>query len=296
MSIPKNHHYIPRWYLKRFTDNENFLSVFNRSRNEIKNKKKPAQIMYSEFYYRQPWTPDGIDQNILETRLGELESKAKNAIDRLIENLALNDDDSAILLAYLASQRIRVPRQAETAKKLMRETISRLVPDLIEKAMREGMQLTIKDSARFDYIRLSMDAFHPWFSRMEWEVIKAEDGAAFVTTDNPVSFYNPKILPPAEAGVGLAGTIVLFPLSSRYLLIMQHPEWQSEHALKVIDTPILADGSISIKHGRVWNHETVTSINRTLLQLSHYVVVAESEKVLRQCGCQPISPVGRRAY
>jgi len=50
---------------------------------------------------------------------------------------------------------------------------------------------------------------------MEWEIVESEVGSSFITADSPVSFYNPACLPPAEAGIGLAGTIVFFPLSSR---------------------------------------------------------------------------------
>lgn len=49
---------------------------------------------------------------------------------------------------------------------------------------------------------------------MEWEIAKAEVGPSFITTDSHVSFYNPACPPPTEAGIGLAGTIVFFPLSA----------------------------------------------------------------------------------
>ena len=68
--------------------------------------------------------------------------------------------------------------------------------------MSSAVQLTIKDSARFDYMRMMVGQLSPWLSRMEWEVFAAEDGASFITTDSPVSFYNPFFPPPAEAGTG----------------------------------------------------------------------------------------------
>ena len=88
--------------------------------------------MKIRYYNRQPWAPQGVDPNILETGLGnDLERKAKYAIDRLIDDPAsLDEDDIVTLLTYLEFQRIRVPRQAETAKGLMRETILRLVQPL----------------------------------------------------------------------------------------------------------------------------------------------------------------------
>ena len=77
---------------------------------------------------------------------------------------------------------------------------------------------------------------------MEWEIYEAEPGAAFVTTDSPVSLYNPSILPPSEAGLALAGTIVFFPLSSQRALLMRHstpPHRTVLSALAVLDEPSL---------------------------------------------------------
>lgn len=177
------------------------------------------------------------------------------------------------------------------AKLLMRETILRLAPTSISKSIQDGeMLLTMKESARFDYMRWMNGNLHPWFARMEWEVIEAEEGAAFITTDSPVSFYNPKCPPPAEAGVALAGTKILFPLSSRALLLMRHPECRSEHPLKVLADSMLGDGAISITHGAVWNKKIVASTNWKLLQLAHHFVVAENKEVLKQCRATLLAP------
>jgi len=167
-------------------------------------------------YYRQEWAPSGVDPDLLERRLGEwLEMKAKVAIDALIyQPHELTDQQLADFLVYLELQRVRVPRQAESAKELMRQTILRMVPEAAAAVASGQVQLSMKESARFDYMRWSIGTFSPWFEHMEWEIVDAEKGSAFITTDSPVSFYNPAVLPPAETGIALCGTFVFFPLSS----------------------------------------------------------------------------------
>src|SRR5437879_5090897 len=104
-------------------------------------------------------------------------------------------------------QRIRVPRQAAWATNLMRQHLLTLLgPEMREQLRANKLHLTMKDSARFDFMRSALGTLHPWFSRMEWEVVEAEAGSAFITTDSPVSFVNASFVPPAEAGIGLAGT------------------------------------------------------------------------------------------
>jgi hypothetical protein len=285
---PKGHHVVPESYLKRFTDSSGFLHVYDRTSDQWR-RQRPKEVMHVRYYYRQEWAPAGVDQNVLEERLGEwLERTAKNAIDRLILTPSeLPEQDIATFLVYLEFQRVRVPRQAERAKALMRDTILRLAPpDIIADIQAGKFQLTMKKSARFDYMRMMVGQLHPWFARMEWEVIEAEKGSTFVTTDSPLSLYNAACPPPAEAGIALAGTIVLFPLDSRHLLIMRHPEYRktpSISRLKILPDPIRGDGLLPVTRGAVWSRNMVPSHNWKMVQLSDRLVVGESKEVLEQC-------------
>ncbi|MDO8786701.1 MAG: DUF4238 domain-containing protein [Sulfuritalea sp.] len=284
----KMHHFVPRSYLARFADDQGFVHVYDRNTRSLR-RQRPKNVMKINSYYRQEWAPEGVDPNIMEMMLGEwLEAEAKGAIDRLIEAPAqLTDDDTANLMAYIELQRTRVPRQAATAKALMRATILRIAPPAAVKAITSGeVQLKIKDSARFDYMRMMVGMLSPWFGRMEWEVFEADGGASFIATDSPVSFYNSSILPPAEAGIGLAGTMVFFPLSSRHTLVMRHPEYSQIGAaspLDVLPTPKHEDGQIPIIHGAIWSREVVDNFNWKLVQLSSRLIVAESSEVLSRC-------------
>lgn len=241
--------------------------------------------MKIDAYYRQAWAPSGIDPNILEDGLASgIENQIKPVIDCLIESPEnLTDDYATTLLVYMELQRIRVPRQAAWAKDLMRETILRLAPADITAQINSGaFQLTMKDSARFDYMRMAIGSIHPWLARMEWEIFEAEEGSSFITTDSPVSFYNVACPPPAEPGVGLAGTIVFFPLSSRKLLLMRHPECRSATPLTVLEEPTAQSNTVVLSHGGVWNATIVRNTNWKLARLAHELFVADSEATLRQ--------------
>jgi len=277
------HHYVPRSYLARFADADGFLHVYDKSTNSFR-RQRPEQVMKINAYYRQEWAPPGVDPDILERSLGEwLEAEAKAAIDTLSQTPhELTDQQLADFLVYLELQRVRVPRQAEVGKELMRQTILRLVPEAAAAVASGQVRLSMKDSARFDYVRLSLGAFSPWFEAMKWEIVDAEPGSAFITTDSPVSFFNPAVLPPAEAGIGLAGTIAFFPLSSRKLLLMRHAQRQDEPSLPltVLETPEHEDGFVAIDIGAVWPKDVVQRLNWKLSLLSANLIVAESREVI----------------
>lgn len=245
--------------------------------------------MHIRNYYRQEWAPSAIDQNIFEKSLGEwLENTAKNAIDCLIlAQSNLTEQDFALFLLYLELQRLRVPRQGKMAMALMRDTILRLAPpDIIADIHAGKFQLTMNKSARFEYMRNMIGQLLPWFSRMKWEVIEAEKGSAFITTDSPLSLYNVACPPPAEAGMALAGTMVLFPLDSRHLLVMRHPEYRKNSdcsPLKILPDPTHGDALVSVTRGKVWSQKLVANHNRVMALLSDQLIVGESKDVLEQC-------------
>lgn len=286
-SRAKNHHYVPRSYLARFVNDQGFLHVYDRAAKKLRTQR-PKEVMKINSYYRQEWVPEGVDPNVLEIGLGEwLEAEAKHAIDKLHSKPEdLDDQDIANLLAYFEIQRIRVPRQAEKGKALMRSLILRLAPPDVVEAISSGQfKLEMKDAARFDYMRHSIGTLSPWFETMEWEVVMAADGAAFVTTDSPLSLYNPAASPPAEAGIGLAGTMVFFPLSSSKALLMRHPEYVSEgkYPTQVLPMPEHQDGHIAITSGAIWPAEVVNRFNWKLVQLCSNLVVANSPVVIERC-------------
>ncbi len=147
----------------------------------------------------------------------------------------------------------------------MREAILLSAPPDIAAEIAIGQfHLTMNDSARFRYMALR--SIYPWLERREWEIFEAETDSCSITTDSPVSFFNPRILPPAEAGVGLAGTKVLFPLSSCKLLLMRHPECRSEPPLTPLPPTKLVDRLISVSQGVIWDRDLVKLTN---LRMAH---------------------------
>ena len=79
------------------------------------------------------------------------------------------------------------------------------------------------------------------------------------------------------------GTIVLFPLSKRFLLVMRHPEYEAgeKKASEALPRDIdIEDGVIEIRKDIVWGKKEVRTQNRLMLQLSQDMIVGESKEVL----------------
>jgi hypothetical protein len=222
-------------------------------------RQKPKTVMVRNKYYHQDWAPDGVDKNILEKTIGAgLEPEGITALNKLIEAPnEMSDEDISKVIAYVQFQRFCVPRQADMAKLLADTALKHEMSKFeVGRYALKHLKVSIKDSFRFNFLEAVHSSLSPYFSRMIWELIKADDETSFITSDSPVSFYNKDFIPPMEPGPGLYGTTVLFPINENFLLSMHHAEYEtgekkSSDALPK-DTEV-EDGVLEIRSGVLWS-------------------------------------------
>jgi hypothetical protein len=296
MPRPKRHHFVPKWYLEEFTDPKSgILHAYDKT-TEIYWTPKPKNVMVIKDYYQQKHASESIDPDILETMLGSsIEPRAKDAFKKLLNHPRdLTPDDSGWMLPYLEVQRIRVPRQAEAARLILTTQLRPLAleapPEILTSEvkaaiLRGEITFPIHDSFRFEFMKMVTGLFTPYFARMVWEIVKAEGGCSFVTSDSPVSFANEAVALPAEAGIAHVGTRVFFPLDSQHLLILSHPEYLDNPTiapLEIVPDPVLGDGTIPLIYERTWNNAQVNRHNWCMLYLSDKLIVGRSKDTLEK--------------
>lgn len=235
-------------------------------------------------YYKQDWVPEGIDPNILEQRFGQtLEPGAKVAFEKLLaweEDLSLQE--WALIMIYIEVQRLRVPRQANAAKELLRSFILlHGSPSATEAVLKAKLTLRIADSFRFDFLKMMTGSLVRYFMRMQWEIVRSDD-AAFITTDNPVSLFNIAVKPPDEPGIGLAGTILLFPLNPHRLLMLRHPELLDESLAPddPVPEPTAPQEGIAVNERITWPAEQARRHNSLMIEGADRLIVAGSKEAL----------------
>ena len=291
MSRPKRHHFVPASYLARFTKSDSgVLYVLDMEKNEIR-KQKPKNVLFIKDYYRQEHAPEGVDENIFEKTLGILlEAKAKPAIDKLINDVrTLNEVDCAVLLSYLHFQRIRVPRQIEKYREFLKTFVESLAysdPEIAKDLAEGRYEIEIKEEAKFKFMKDTGDLYTKAFARMIWKMSEAPKSTRLVTTDSPVSFVHPKFHLPLEADIDLIGTMVLYPLSSTHLLVLNHPELDSNPESNCMDKVPINDwetgGYLKVRSGRLLTDDQVEATNDVLAKLADRYVIADYESILKR--------------
>lgn len=287
MNSPKRHHYVPDSYLAGFTEpGSAYAHIFSKQTSSFR-RQRTNQVAVVGQYYRQDHAPDGVDKNVLEKHFGqEVEPKGMEALRQLsIAPGSLGEEGMADFLQYLELQRIRVPRQLDQVRlSLEADLIARILSTPEISNTLNNRQLTIKESIRFEVLRNSVGLLIPYFSKMRWEIIEAAPGSSFITSDSPVSFQNPEILPPMEPGIAMYGTRVLFPLTKQRLLLLQYPQYLSKEKAAtelLAEGQMVEDGSIEIVTGQVWSARKVEIHNRVMFFLAQDIIVGENEDVVR---------------
>jgi hypothetical protein len=245
-AAPRKHHYVPQFYLRGFVGEKDQLFVIDRP-SERTFRTPPKNVAAERDFNRVEI--EGMDPDAVEKALAEFEGKVAPALERIKEAKSLaNKDDRDALMNLISALTIRNPR--------IRSTINDFIGELAQKAMESGLateerwnsqvaQMKKAEGANVSYADMKKmveerrhkievakefnvaveldqhDGLVQHLGNRKWQLIVANEGSGgFVTTDVPVciqwadgkdhGIYSP--------GFGVAGTEVIFPLSTKLAL------------------------------------------------------------------------------
>ncbi len=194
-------------------------------------EQKPEKVMRRKDYYRQQHVPNEIDEFCFEKKLSEFyEAHIADWIHRLIHDVhSFTQDGMRQFIHHIELQYLRVPAQHQRAIdeiKQVAENIHIDVPGLPKGFVKDNFKVSVKDSHRFAYMHeMLLDGIiQKCLSRMDWNVRKAADGVQFLTSDNPITIFNPGVLDPCDARIEQIGSILIYPLTPSWCLYLSHPE------------------------------------------------------------------------
>lgn len=196
-------------------------------------QQKPNKILKRHDYFRQRHVPEGKDEFVLEKEMGlRIESQLKKTIGKLVQGgHGLTEEELIMFILHMELQWLRVPKQANFAKSIAKafiESFAYSIPNVAKELQTGWYEIKIKDEFRFNFMRNMTGKIFPYIRRMIWDVWKAPEGYSFITSDNPVTIFNTHVNPPEVAGIGLLGSMVLFPLTPNHCLELTHPEMETE--------------------------------------------------------------------
>jgi len=197
----KRHHYVPQAYLRAFCNSQGRIEVYPKDYPTKPYHAAPDKTGVERYYYSQP-TPDGdVDHNRLEDMFSDLESKWQPLVAAMHRREDINDRLEA-LFEFVIAQRVRVPASRDATEARLAAEVHQHLIDMVASGEIARPPEPLAD--RMDEIIVSIDphksihamvediqASHVVFDRIGLVVLHNATGTPFLTSDNPVIWFDP---------------------------------------------------------------------------------------------------------
>jgi hypothetical protein len=217
----KKHHYVPRFYLKRFSNDGKSINIWNLpSKRKILSANLKNQCYRSHFYGKEP---------DVELALGKVEIGAAHIFRVIDQCCALPPHgslDHQFLVLCVLMQHGRTVYTAD----VLNEMNDKLMKHLIEpRAKAKGIDLSrvkigFKEVGRVS-LGLAMQNY-PILFDLDYKLLINKTNVEFVTSDNPVALYNQLFTFRtyiSNTGLATKGLQIFFPINPRYTLLFFDP-------------------------------------------------------------------------
>ena len=232
MSTPRKHHFLPQFYLRGFSvDRGSLFQIVKKS-----GKYYPSQIKDTAAIrdFHELDHEDVRDPNAFEKALAGVEGELAKRLQLLLSDGVGNREALSGSVQLLSQLRMRVPAMKRHIEQSFPSSI-RVIAEALERSGKmptppEGFeeQLRVKNlrieirnwkCLEIMFNMATDDAHLKPLNSMRATLLHAPFGSAYITSDQPVSFFHPTA-PDSLCGVGpvTPGVQITFPLSSRALL------------------------------------------------------------------------------
>lgn len=252
MQQTKRHHFIPKAYLRAFCDQNGKLRIYRKDGPAEPLHQTPDATQFRKYYYSQPLQGGGQDNNALEAFFSDVETHWPKTVVKLHARGAVNDLLENIL-HFIALQRVRVPASRDTAEaflaQMVKDTMKLMLadgslppPPLGLEDLPDRMQVSIDPHKSIHLMVPMLQGMARLFDMVGWLAVHNKTGLSFLTSDNPVLWFDPS-LPFEEQRpytIQPNGPIfVVFPVSPKLALIGSTEYKQSFglHGLQHVDVP-----------------------------------------------------------
>lgn len=199
----KRHHYVPKAYLKWFCDDSGKLLVYRKDDPVKAIPLSPDNTAFHKYYYSQPLPDGGKDHNVLEDLFSKVEEKWPEIVARLHRQEDVNDSLEDIF-QFMGLQRARVPASRDATERIEAERIIALArrmdaagelppkPKGFEDIL-DHVEVPINPHQSIHAMPHVIQGIGRVFSQIGVGVLHNKTAVPFLTSDNPVVWFDPSI-------------------------------------------------------------------------------------------------------
>ena len=191
MSKNKIQHYVPRFYLKRFSYNKQIKNPnilgYDIRKNTYFDKKIEKECQEFYFYSKEK-------KEEIEKVFSSIEYETKKPLDKIEKDTALDAEDLKKLYIFIAFQQSRTKRSKIKYEKIVEYCVDMEKELAINKAKEKGINLKKEDwdyqfYTHLEVITGALERF-PMLSDLKYNFIVNNTSIDLITNDCAVVFYN----------------------------------------------------------------------------------------------------------
>ena len=221
MSSPKRHHYVPQFYLRRFSDDGRSIRLLHKPSDRIIERASiKGQCAIDNFH---GW------HELAESSIATIEGACAATIDRVVRQGIIplrSNTDYGHLLLFVALQSMRTQQSADVNNALVDRFAKLMIQGRREF---EGVDLSkIKVEETYPVampMAVALEA-HQILATLEMSLLTTVSDRGFLTSDNPVILYNSSradVWWEGVTGLDCEGLQLFLPLNRSTCLYMFDP-------------------------------------------------------------------------
>ena len=222
MADNKSQHFVPRFYLKRFTEREKAINLYNwKAEKGIFNASLKEQCCRAYYY--------GADLK-MEHEFADVEGMVDNYF-KLVDQFGVlpkqGSDDHDALLFWIVLQDCRTPYAADTIDEMTEQMVKATLADHREvtQEMLDSVRITHGDPVHAAIYYKAPS--YPLLRDMHIKLVVSPPGTEFITSDTPVVSHN-QLMEfrrrfGSTVGIGWKGLQMFYPISARLMIMLYDP-------------------------------------------------------------------------
>jgi hypothetical protein len=236
MSDPKLHHYVPQFYLRRFTDVNGLLWVWDKSRDVTFRASTAGGAAETYFYRMQELADAGHDPYTMEKQLSDLEGQVSLITDQWLDWLSDAEPGTRIEIPEINREEISLHIAVQYLRTADSKEIICMLRDDYE-TLSDTERTRLHTAVLWD-LRI-VHAIRDQIKNSIWIFGRNATNVPFVTSDNPVAFRTLDNRQWRKAGILAAGMYVVHPLSPSVVMYChERSYWGQQGRLADFDSSL----------------------------------------------------------
>lgn len=228
MRTPTLHHYVPQFYLGRFTDASGRLWVWDRDRDRVFRTRPKGVAAEKHFYWHEELASQRHDPLAMEKQFSQLEGEVAQITSqwlawlrdmKLMEKIEVPDVNRELVSLHIALQFLRT---ADTRDILAALAEPSKEGESVSPAQRQFLHLDLLWDDRIYSVLADR------IKRATWLFGRNTTPIPFITSDNPVAFRSRDNAMWLKSGIYSNGTYSVFPLAPDIVMYChpKEPPWE----------------------------------------------------------------------